>query len=137
MGESMCFRSTASDLNSLLEPEGHKGHSYFPLGRRYDCAGMVEGVAIPDSEDAVLMDGSWESVKRAWRLWLSWGWAVGDCMCVCNPASVAKDGLLNVAVLGGQMGHSKVPSGRSQERSWSMVGSPASWFDAMELVDGV
>ena len=57
MGESMCFRSAASDLNSLLDPEGHKGHSYFPFGRRYDCAGMVEGVAIPDSEDAVLMGG--------------------------------------------------------------------------------
>ena len=58
-------------------------------------------------------------------------------MCVCNSANVAKDGLLNVVVLGGQMGHSKVPSGRSQERSWSIVGSPANWFDAMELVDGV
>ena len=133
----MCFRSATSDLNSFLEPEGHKGHSYFPLGRRYDCAGMVEGVAIPDSEDAVLISELWESGKRAWRLWLSWGWAVGDCMCVCNSASVAKDGLLNVAVLGGQIGHSKVPSGRSQERSWSIVGSPANWFDAMELVDGV
>ena len=86
---------------------------------------MVEGVAIPDSEDAALMGGSW----------LSWGWAVGDCMCVCNPASVAKDGLLNVAVLGGQMGHSKVPSGRSQERSWSMVGSPAGWIDAPGVSD--
>ena len=128
----MCLCSTASDLNGLLELEGHKGHSYFPFGRRYGCAGMVEGVAIPDSEDAVLMGGSWGS---AWRLWLSWGWAVGDCMCVCNSASVAKDSLLNVAVLGGQIGHSKVPSGRSQERSWSIVGSPAGWIDAPGVSD--
>ena len=135
----MCLCSPASNLNCFLEPEGHKGHSYFPFGRRYDCAGMVEGVTIPDSEDAVLMGGSWGSGNRTWRLWLSWGWAVGDCMCARNSANVGKDCFPIVAALGGsgQMGHSKVPSGRSQERSWSKVGSAGGWFDAMELVDGV